>query len=98
MGRCQFFGLFYPTFLVHQTGYQLRFLTKNIVITAYLGASMRDTPLRRSTHGKRPRPELARKAPGMSITEGRQEETEAEACLARKSDLQWETDDEHRAG
>ena len=36
--------------------------------------------------------------PRKSITEGRQEETEAEACLARKADLQWETDDECRAG
>jgi hypothetical protein len=62
--RCQFFGLSCSLFLVNQTGYRLRFLTKNVVITAYLAPSMRRTPLRMSAHGKRPRPELARKAPG----------------------------------
>jgi hypothetical protein len=55
---------------------------------------MRNTPLRMSAHGKR----VGAEGPRKSITEGRQEETEAEACLARKADLQWETDDGYRAG
>ena len=62
--RCQFFGLSWSLFLVHQSGYRLRNLTKNVVVTAYLAPSMRRTPLRMSAHGKRPRSELARKAPG----------------------------------
>jgi hypothetical protein len=48
--RCQFFVLSCTSFLVHQSGYRIRFLTKNVVITAYLGSTLSDE----RCHGRYP--------------------------------------------
>ena len=48
--RCQIWGLFCSLVLVQPVGYRIRFLTKNVVITAYLGSTLSDE----RCHGRYP--------------------------------------------
>ena len=57
---------------------------------------MRDYPRRQVCHGKRLGLGcVPAQASSKSIAQGCEEEAEAEACFARETDLQWESDDQH---